>query len=63
MAKLTRFQRSLNAHERLVNFHEKNNNRRLSSYHVEVYNKQLNRGSILSRRERRKIYNGWVKSR
>ena len=63
--RLSRFEKSQRAHERLVNFHEKRWNsdlsRRLHSYHVEVYNTQNRRGTILSRKERKKIYSGWVK--
>ena len=65
MAKFSRYDRSQRAHERLANFHEKHwespKSRRLHSYHVEVYHTQNRRGSVLSRKERNKIYKGWVK--
>ena len=64
--KLSRFERSQRAHERLANFHEGRGDsglsRRLHSYHVEVYHKQNRRGSILSKKERKEIYNGWLKA-
>ena len=63
--KMSKFERSQAAHERLVEKHEKNQesekSRRLMSYHVDVYNTQLSRGRILSREEKRAKYKGWVK--
>lgn len=62
--RLSRFDKSQRAHERLIDYHLRNKgtkSSRLHGYHVEVYNTQKGCGTILSRKERKKIYNFWVK--
>lgn len=57
---------SLKAHERLADRYSKrkdDRSRRLVGYHSEVYNKQLNRGEILSRSHKRDIYKAWFVKR
>lgn len=63
---MTKFERSQRAHLRLVKFHdEKRNNeknKRLCGYHYEIYGRQESRGSVLSKKDKREIYKGWMKT-
>ena len=63
---MRKFERSQAAHRRLFNKHSAKKrferNRRLASYHMDVYNTQLSRGKVLSWDERKKKYRGWVKN-
>ena len=64
MAKTTKFIRSQRAHERLVEYHEKNEknkrSRSLRNYHVNVFNEQQIQGVILSKKKRKELYNFWI---
>ena len=59
MAKLTRFQRSQNAHARLWTKHhhsDKEQSRKLLNYHAECFNNQKRKGEVLTKSERRIIF-------
>lgn len=61
----SKWYKSLAAHDRLATKHSRNRrskrSRALASYHSSVYQKQLDRGVILSKKEKKAIYKSWVK--